>query len=181
MNSNQTVGLLAQFESEEKLLHACRGVRDKGFKKWDAYSSYPIHGLSKAMGLSQSPLPSIVLSVGLSCGIGAFCLWSWMNAIDYKYVIAGKPFFSWQLYFIPGFEIGVLTAAFTCLFGLFGLCNLPMHSHPIIDHPKFKMMSDGHYLISIDANDPSYDSVSTPRFLNELGALLVEVVEDETI
>ena len=94
--------LLASFEDVNSLFSACEALRDKGYRYWDAFSPFPIHGLEKAMGLKQSKLPWIVLFVGIPMGILALLTWLWMNGVDYKFVIAGKPFFSWQAYFITG-------------------------------------------------------------------------------
>ena len=44
-------GVLAEFTSAQQIYHACEQVRDAGFKKWDAYTPFPVHGLDKAAGI----------------------------------------------------------------------------------------------------------------------------------
>ena len=50
-------GALARFESAKALYHACEKVRDAGYRKWDAHSPFPVHGLDDAMGLRPSKVP----------------------------------------------------------------------------------------------------------------------------
>ena len=41
-------------------------VRDAGFKRWDVYSPFPIHGMDEAMGLGKSWLSAVVLIGGIT-------------------------------------------------------------------------------------------------------------------
>ena len=47
-------GLGAEFSSASALMHAAEKVRDSGFRKWDVYSPFPIHGMDAAMGFQRS-------------------------------------------------------------------------------------------------------------------------------
>jgi hypothetical protein len=171
-------GVLAQFETAADVYEACKKVRDRGFVKWDAHSPFPIHGLEKAMGLPQSKLPWLVGAVSLVCGLGGFLLWSWMNAIDYKYIIAGKPFYSWPAYFLPAFECAVLSAAATCLLGMLALNKLPQLYHSLFKSPMFLKATDDKFFISIEKSDLKFHPVKTVEFLKELGSTKVEFVEE---
>ena len=59
-------GYLAEFKNASQLYKAAEKVRDAGFKKWDCYSPYPIHGLDDAMGVKRSILPYFVFIGGLT-------------------------------------------------------------------------------------------------------------------
>ena len=50
-------GYLAEFKNASQLYRAAEKVRDAGFKKWDCYTPYPVHGLDDAMGVKRSILP----------------------------------------------------------------------------------------------------------------------------
>jgi hypothetical protein len=175
--SKKMYGALAQFETVPEVYEACKKVRDQGFLKWDAYSPFPIHGLDKAAGFPQSPLPWIVGLTAFVGGGGGFCLWVWMNAVDYKFVIAGKPFWGLIGYFLPGFECAVLSAAFACIFGLLALNRLPQWHHSLFRSEAFKKVTDDKFFISIEASDPKFHPVDTLELLKELGATQVELVE----
>jgi hypothetical protein len=45
----KSYGLVAAFDSTPELYHACEQVRDAGYKRWDAITPFPVHGLDAAM------------------------------------------------------------------------------------------------------------------------------------
>jgi hypothetical protein len=47
-------GLMAEFDSPGALVAAARRTREAGFKRFDAYSPYPIHELDAAMDLHDN-------------------------------------------------------------------------------------------------------------------------------
>ncbi len=67
-------GYLAEFKSASALYKAAEKVRDAGFRKWDCYSPYPIHGLDGAMGIKRSILPWFVFFGGMTGTATAFTL-----------------------------------------------------------------------------------------------------------
>jgi hypothetical protein len=170
-------GILAQFGSPADLYRACERVRDAGFTRWDAHSPFPVHGLEKAMGLKRSPLPWIVLVMGLTGAAGGFGLQWWVHASAYPLVISGKPFFSWPAYIPITFELGVLFAALGAVFGMLGLNRLPMHHHPLFRSTVFERVTDDAFFISIEAWDPKFDPSATRTLLESLGAQNVELLE----
>jgi hypothetical protein len=171
-------GLLAEFETPAGVYHACEGVRDAGFTQWDSLTPFPVHGLDKAMGLKRSPLPWIVLVLGLTGAAGAMFLQWWVGTQAYAMVISGKPLFAWQASIPITFELGVLFGALGSVFGLLHLCRLPQHHHPLFSSTRFERVTDDRFFIAIEANDPKYDAAGTRELLVKLGATAVEVVED---
>jgi len=171
-----TFGLLAEFKSAKDLFHACEGVRDAGYSRWDAHSPFPVHGLDRAMGLGRSRLPWLVLGVALCGAVGGFYLQIWANGIAYPVLISGKPYFNWQPYVPITFELGVLSAAITTLVGMLAFNQLPMHYHPLFGSRVFEKVTDDAFFISIEAWDPKFDPIQTERFLASLGATHVELV-----
>ncbi len=78
--SHSITVLLVEFDSVSALKNAARRVRDAGFKKWDTYSPFPVHGIDKAMGLLRSRIPWFVLACGITgCLVGLFGQW-WLNS-----------------------------------------------------------------------------------------------------
>jgi hypothetical protein len=170
-------GILAEFATPTDLYHACERVRDSGFTKWDAHSPFPVHGLDRAMGLRRSPLPWIVLAMGLiGCAVG-FGLQAWVHGSAYPLVISGKPYFSWPAFIPITFELGVLFAALGAVFGMLGLNQLPMHYHPLFRSKLFERVTDDAFFISIESWDPRFDPSATGKLLESLGARRVELLE----
>ena len=174
--SKRLRGLLAEFEDPETLRAACERVRDAGFTRWDAHTPFPVHGLEGAMGLRRSPLPWIVLVMGLLGAALGFALQWWVHAVAYPLVISGKPYFSWPAFIPITFELGILFAALGAVFGMFGLNRLPMHYHPLFRSKVFDRVTDDAFFISIESWDPRFDPSATGKLLESLGARSVEIV-----
>ena len=170
-------GILAEFATPAELYHACERVRDAGFTRWDAHSPFPVHGLSKAMGLRRSTLPWIVLVMALTGATLGFILQWWVHTSAYPLVISGKPFFTWPAFIPVTFEVSVLFGALGAVFGMFGLNRLPMHHHPLFKSTVFERASDDAFFISIESWDPRFDPSATATLLKSLGARSVELLE----
>lgn len=170
-------GVLAQFASPVELYHACERVRDEGFTRWDAHTPFPVHGLDKAMGLKRSPLPWIVLVMGLTGAALGFGLQWWVHAKAYPLVISGKPYFSWPAFIPITFEVAVLFAALGAVVGMLALNRLPMHHHPLFKSKVFERVTDDAFFISIESWDPRFDPAGTRKLLESLGARSVELLE----
>ena len=163
-------GILAEFATPADLYHACERVRDAGFTRWDAHTPFPVHGLEGAMGLRRSPLPWIVLGMGLMGAALGFLLQWWVHTIAYPLVISGKPFFAWPAFIPITFEVAVLFGALGAVFGMFGLNRLPMHHHPLFRSKVFERVTDDAFFISIESWDPRFDPSATGKLLESLGA-----------
>ncbi len=50
----QQYGIVAEFTTSASVLHAAQKVRDAGFRKWDVFTPFPVHGMDRAMGLRNS-------------------------------------------------------------------------------------------------------------------------------
>jgi hypothetical protein len=170
-------GVLGEFATPAALHHACERVRDAGFTRWDAHSPFPIHGISRAMGLRRSVLPWIVLGMGLTGAALGFILQWWVHEVAYPLVISGKPFFTWPAFIPVTFELAVLFGALGAVFGMLALNRLPMHYHPLFQSRVFERATDDAFFISIEAWDPRFDPTATGRLLKSLGARSVELVE----
>ena len=177
-NSGKLFGALAEFESASSLYHACEKVRDAKFRRWDAHSPFPIHGIEEAMGLPGSKLGYVVFVMGLMGAGGALLLQWWTNAVDYPFIISGKPLFSWQAFVPICFELMVLFSAFGCFFGMLHFNKLPQYYHSLFRSKRFERVTDDKFFISIEAADPRFDEAKTVQLLKDIGATHVELVED---
>ncbi len=169
-------GALAEFTAPEGLLAACRGVREAGYKAFDAHSPFPVHGLERAMGLKRSLVPVFVLVLGLSGAAGGMLLQWWVSTLAYPLVVSGKPFFSWQAFVPIMFEVGVLGGALGALGGFLILSRLPHHHHPLFESVAFERASDDRFFLSVEAADPRFDRQATLKLLADLGASQVELI-----
>jgi len=174
-------GYLAQFKNASALYKAAEQVRDAGFKKWDCYSPYPIHGLDGAMGLKRSILPWFVFCGGMTGTATAFTLAYATQVVIFPTVVQGKPanIFTIPAYFPIMFELTVLFSGFTVLFGLLALMKLPRLNHPLFASKQFHRSTDDGFFIAIEARDPNFSSTATRELLEQAGGANIELVEEE--
>lgn len=180
------VGLLAEFEQQSSLLSAANHVREAGYKKTDAYSPFPVHGLDPALGIPRTKLPFMVLATGIGAACFAVFLQWYANAAaespvwpGYDYIIGGKPYWSLPANIPVVFEITVLLSAFAAFFGMWGLNKLPQYANPLHRIARFQRATSDRFFIMIEAEDEKFDRERTENELNDWGASAVEVVEED--
>lgn len=174
-------GYLAEFESASHIYKAAEKVRDAGFKKWDCYSSFPIHGLDDAMGLGRSRLPYFVFFGGLTGLITAITLAYSTQVVIYPTVVQAKPvnINTIAAFFPIMFELTILLSGFTVLFGLLGLMQLPRLNHPLFNSRQFNRVTDDGFFIAIEARDPRFCPDETKELLEAAGGRNIELVEED--
>ncbi len=169
-------GLLAEYDSPEKLVAACDAARQAGYTKLDAYTPYPIEAVWEALGHHRSRLPLIVLLGGIAGCLGGLALQVWVSAIAYPLNIGGRPPASWIAFIPPTFETTILAASLAAVLGMFALNGLPMPYHPVFNAKRFAAASRDRYFLMIGTMDPRYDATATRKLLEEHGAVAIEEV-----
>ncbi len=190
--SRKAFGLIAEFETPGQLLEAADEVRKAGYRWWDCCTPFPVHGLDGKMGIKPTILPIMVFFAGMSGTLSAFILQAFTNAADfsiwalvwvtgYPYLISGKPLISMPAFIPVMFEVTILLAALTCVFGMFTMNGLPRLHHPLFNSRRFRRVTDDRFFVVIEARDPKYFKSRTESFLQSLGATAVEEVHDDDI
>ena len=161
-------GLMAEFDSPTKLVHAAEQARLAGYRRMDAYTPIPIEELSEALGHRPTRLPILVFLGGLAGGLGGYALQYWTQAMAYPMNVGARPYHSWP-HFIPvTFETTVLGAALTAFFGMWALNKLPQPYHPVFNVPEFVRASTDRFFLCIEAADARFDRHATWKFLEGL-------------
>ncbi len=183
------IGLLAQFEDPSSLVAACDQARQAGYKRMDAYSPFPVHGIDPAIGIKRTALPFIVLAIGLgACGIGLLLQYYTNNDTNilgfipgYEFKISGKPYFSLPANIPVTFEVIVLSSAFAAFLGMWALNGLPRLANPLHRISRFKRVTNDKFFLMIEARDPGFDRQETEEELKRWGASFIEeCAEDQT-
>lgn len=169
-------GLIAEFAGPEPLVAATKAAFEAGYRRLDAYTPFPVHGLAEAMGRRGIRIPLIVLAGGILGGLGGFLLQTYGAAFDYPLNVGGRPPFSWPSFIPITFELTILGAVFAAVFGMLALNGLPQPHHPIFNAPNFEMASRSHFFLCIEAADARYDNTETRKFLESLGPTSVSEV-----
>ena len=174
----ELVGLLAEYTNVDHVLKAARAVRRAGFTRWDVHSPFPIHGIDPVMAIRPTVLPWLVLGMGLTGLASAIALQWYCNAFDYKFLISGKPLWSFPANVPIMFELTVLFSAYTAVFGMLLLNRLPRLYNPLFKHDRFRRATDDRFFVVLDASDPKFDEAASTQLLRDAGATAVERVED---
>ena len=169
-------GLVAEFDNPTELVAAIRRVREEGYRKFDAYTPFPIEEVAEAMHVHDRRLPLIVLLGGIAGGLGGYSLQYWCSTIAYPINIGGRPLHSWPAFIPITFETTVLVAAISAVLGMLALNGLPMPYHPLFNVPRFALATRDQFFLCIEAIDPRFDVHETRRFLETLHPLEVSSV-----
>jgi hypothetical protein len=168
-------GLMAEFESPTSLAAAARTVRERGYRRVEAYSPFPIEAVNEALGLHHNRLPMLVLMGGILGGLTGYLMQYYLAVVDFPINVGGRPLHSWPSFIIITFELTILFAALATVLGLLGLCGLPMPYHPVFNVPRFALASRDRFFLCIESRDPLFNRHDTAEFLTSLDPR--EVVE----
>jgi hypothetical protein len=163
-------GLMAEFASATTLLQATRRAYTDGYRAMDAYSPFPVEGLSEALGVRQRIVPLIGLGGGIVGGLSGIALQYWIHVQALPINVGGRPLDSWQSFVPVTFELTVLFTALSLLVGLFVLNGHPEPYHPVFNVAAFARASTDRFFLAIEASDPHFDALRTRAFLEALGA-----------
>lgn len=176
MTNPPIYGVMAEFDNPTSLVNAAREARARGYRKLDTYTPFPIEELAEVLHLPKSKLPLIVLIGGILGGLTGYLMQYYVTVIYFPINVAGRPLHSWPMYIVITFELTILFAALSAVFGLLAVCGLPMPYHPAFNVPRFVLASRNRFFLCIEARDPLFDRKATEDFLESLDAQEVSEV-----
>src|SRR5438045_8466701 len=130
----------------------------------DGYAPFAVEGLAEALG-KKNRLPLLVLIGGIIGGTGGYFMEWYANAISYPINIGGRPIHSWPAFIPITFELTVLCAGLTALFGSFVLNGLPRPYHPLFNVSEFVRASPDRFFLFIQSNSPQFHPKEKRGFL----------------
>ncbi|HCK94400.1 MAG TPA: DUF3341 domain-containing protein [Gammaproteobacteria bacterium] len=172
-------GLAGEFVDPPSILNAAEKTFNAGYKWFDCYVPFPVHGLDKAMGVKMTILPILVFFGGLT-GFTLACIlqiftnslevdfWALVPVVGYQYDVSGKPLLGPAAFVPVAFEMTVLFSALTAVFGTLVLNKLPMFYHPTLKSPEFARATDDRFYLVIESKDPQFNLDEVEAFLKSL-------------
>jgi Protein of unknown function (DUF3341) len=170
-------GILAEFANPTELVKAIEKTRAAGYRRIDAYTPFPSEEVAEALGFHHTRLTLIVLIGGIVGGLTGFFMQVYYAMVVYPYDVGGRPNFSWPMFIPVTFELTVLGAALSAVFGMLALNGLPMPYHPLFNVERFALASRDRFFLAIEARDPKFQLSETRDFLRTLGPTEVTDVE----
>ncbi|HEV8456767.1 MAG TPA: DUF3341 domain-containing protein [Methylomirabilota bacterium] len=164
--------LVATFGEEQAMRQGVERIRAHGFRVYDVYTPYPVHGLDEAMGIRRTRLPWVTLGAGLVGLATALAMQFYMAVFDWNLNVGGKPDNS-TLAFVPiSFELTVLFAGLATAAALLVRCSLYPGASP-------RMLEEGTtedtFAVVLRRRDATFDAGEARRLLLESGAREVTV------
>ena len=176
--SEKLYGIMAEFDTPTQLVDAARAVRDAGYTKTDAFSPFPLHEIDEALGIKRSILPYLIFAggiTGLMAGIG---LEYFVHVYDWPIIVGGRPHFSLPAFIPPAYELTILFASATAVFGMLFLNGLPAPYHPVFNVPRFALATREKFFLIIESADDKYDYEETKSLMESLDPQEVFDVEE---
>ncbi len=171
-------GLVAEFDNPHDLVEAARKVREEGYRRFEAYSPYPIKDLDEIVP-GPNYVPLIVLLSGFAGAAIAWAMQYYIAAIDYPINVGGRPLYSWPAFVPILFELTVLLAACGAFFGTLGLCGFPRPNFPLFNLPQFAEVTSRRFFLCIERADPYYKTSATAELLQTFHPMGVWEVEKD--
>lgn len=167
-------GVAGIFNDDDKILMAAEKMRKAGYKKFDAITPFPVHGMEEAVGIKRSGIPWVTFVGGVTgCACGML-LQYWTSAVSWPINVGGKPLFSIPAFIPITFEITILFAALSSVITMFLLNGLPTLNPPIIDPD----LTSHKFALWVPDNEEGYSVEKVEAFMKELGADEVKRVSE---
>ncbi len=183
-SKEQIVGVVGLFDDVDELISAAEKVCASGAKDWDCHTPYPVHGLDKAMGLEDSPMPYVTLTAGFVGLTVAILMTAGLNVFHYPIQIGGKALFSWQAFVPIYFELFVLFAAVATFLGVIVFCRLGRWHSPLHDSGVMGEITCNRFAIVMRADAEAGADVAARKVMEGTGCRdirpLVTILEEGT-
>ncbi len=172
-----TRALLAGFTRPDPLKAAVKASRDKGVRPLDAFTPYPIEGLSDLLEQGPTNVPWFMLAGGLITA-AVFYAMEWFSATRlYAFNQGGRPFNSWPAFIVATVEISVLMAGLTGFVTFLVKAGLPRLNHRVFDVQAFERASQDQFLLAVALPPTPADAGAARQLLYDAGAVWIEEVE----
>src|ERR1700736_3572590 len=176
MKRDPIYGMMAEFDTPVALVEAAKRTYQAGYKRIDTYTPFPIEGLPEEIGFYRDEVPLVVLIGGIVGGLTGYLMQYWMSAVAYPLNIGGKPYHSWPAFIVITFEMTILFAGISAVFGMLALNGLPMPYHPVFNVARFALASKDRFFLIVFSSDKKYDPATTRAFLERLSPRSVSEV-----
>jgi len=164
--------LLAEFESAQAIAAGARRAVDAGFPARDALTPYPVPAMEAFVRPVAPRLRVTMAAAGFGVAIFAFLFQTWTAVYAYPFNSGDRPLFSWPVFVLVPFEVGVLSAGIAGFVAFLRRCGLPKLHHPVFEVGDIERASQDRFFLVLD--HPEGDSLERlEALLTEAGAVSI--------
>jgi len=173
--AERVYGLLAEFDSPETLITAARDARDAGYRRLDAFTPFPVEGLSSILGIPRPRISRVGLIGGFGGAAVALLMQCYVN-YDYPLDVGGRPLYAISAFAVVMFELTILFSALSMIVAMLWQNGLPRLNYPVFAARRFSLASKDRFFLCVKGDDEAFEPGKTAAFLTKAGALSVELV-----
>lgn len=167
-------GVVGIWLDDHEAVAAAAKIREAGYRKFDAITPFPVHGMEEAIGIKRSWIPWVTFGAGLTGLFSGLGLTYWTSSVDWAINVGGKPFFSGPAFVPIMFELTILFAALASVGALFVACRIPKVDPPIIDPD----LTCHKFALFIPDTDVNYDAARAEQLMKQVGAKEVRRISE---
>jgi Protein of unknown function (DUF3341) len=168
--------VVGSFGDEEVLFPAIKKVRKTGYKIYDVYTPFPIHGLDKALGLRDTSLHTAGFFYAITGTATALGFITWALTTDWPLNFGGKPFFALPAWIPITFELTVLFSSIGMVLTFCYLCQLA----PFVKKQHFSLRATDDLFVMVIECTEKTNETEVVSFLQSVGAVDVNIQMRET-
>ncbi len=161
------------FWDDKDLMNGVKEIQDKGVSIYDVRTPFPVHGLDDLLKFKRSRLPRLGFVAGGIGAIVAFLFQMWVFTESWPINFGGKPYLSVPSFIPVTFEIAVLFAAISLVFGFLIRSGIGPGAPNIIFDER---TSDDAFLVVIRVDEENKSDMIS-EILNSVGACEIKQVE----
>src|SRR5712675_3670308 len=168
--------VVGSFDDEAVLFPAVKKVRRAGYKIYEIFTPFPIHGLDVEMGLRDTSLHTAGFIYGITGTATALCGIGYALVYDWPLNFGGKPHFALPAWIPIIFELTVLFSAVGMVLTFCYLCQRA----PFVRKHHFNLRStDDQFTMVIECTEKSNEE-EIKAFLQSIGAKGINTQVAET-
>ncbi|TLX77709.1 DUF3341 domain-containing protein [Labilibacter sediminis] len=164
--------ITGMFFDDKDLIEAIEKIQEKGVFIFDVRTPFPVHGLDDILKYKRSRLPRLGFVAGVLGAICAFLFQAWVFTEAWPINFGGKPLLSVPSFIPVTFEMAVLFAAISLVFGFLIKSGIGPGAETIIFDER---TTDDAFLVVIK-EDENIEVKRAEEVLREVGAEDIKLV-----
>jgi Protein of unknown function (DUF3341) len=172
-----THALIVAFADAHRLTAAARSAKRQNYRLLDAFTPFPLEGLSELLDMRPSRIRLAMFCGGLAMAALAYGLEYFSAAVNYPYNAGGRPLNAWPAFMLVPFATGILLASICGFVAFLFETGLPRLHDPLFDLDGFDRASQDAFMLAIVRPETAAGQEAAMAWLRLHDAQIVDEVE----